>query len=402
MKNINEANTLAKIASLGIGLFSTAARADSTENLEGTTLNPIWSNSKQAGSVVYPRTSHAHSGSRSEDLVSTNSRLGKRILRWTRLKTMNILLAIAVMGLFDFTTNAQSWLTNGLVAYYPLDGNANDASGNGNNGVMTNTTTAANRFGDSGKAFYFNSTNSYIDIGAVLSQIQGLSAATFSLWFMINSNQVDGALFGDWVMSPVIGNNFGILILLRQGSIVVANDSGYGGIQTAQTSAPAQWHNICVVFDGSQTQSTNRVRLFLDGSPVQSTTYGDFRGFFGTIGNGTGAYLGRRALSFNYGDYYNGFLDDVRIYNRILSTNEVAQLYAYEASVLPIVKFVKAYTLDYSNLVVGSNYQLQASSDLVTWTNSGSLFTATSSTYTNTSYQRIFDWNQLFFRLQQL
>ena len=65
------------------------------------------------------------------------------------------------------------------------------------------------------------------------------------------------------------------------------------------------------------------------------------------------------------------------------------------------IVFVKAFTVDYQNLLIGSNYQAQASSDLVNWTNWGAAFAATSSTYNNTNYQRIANWNQLFFRLVQ-
>lgn len=57
---------------------------------------------------------------------------------------------------------------------------------------------------------------------------------------------------------------------------------------------------------------------------------------------------------------------------------------------------MKAFTIDYSALSIGTNYQLQASSDLSTWTNWGTAFTATSA---NTAYHRIDDWNKLFFRL---
>jgi hypothetical protein len=91
-------------------------------------------------------------------------------------------------------------------------------------------------------------------------------------------------------------------------------------------------------------------------------------------------------------------LDDARIYNRALSASEIQQLYDLESG--PRVIFVKAFTVDFSGLMVGSNYQLQASADLNTWTNFGAAFTATSIDYTNTGYQRIDDWNKLFFRLQ--
>ncbi len=64
------------------------------------------------------------------------------------------------------------------------------------------------------------------------------------------------------------------------------------------------------------------------------------------------------------------------------------------------MNFVKAFTVDYLNLTLGSNYQLQASGDLTNWTNSSEPFTATNVNYTNTSYQRIDNWGKLFFRLQ--
>jgi hypothetical protein len=56
--------------------------------------------------------------------------------------------------------------------------------------------------------------------------------------------------------------------------------------------------------------------------------------------------------------------------------------------------------VDFANLTVGSNCQLQVSSDLNTWTNRGDAFTATNPTFANPDYQRIDDWGKRFFRLQ--
>ena len=95
--------------------------------------------------------------------------------------------------------------------------------------------------------------------------------------------------------------------------------------------------------------------------------------------------------------FFGGKIDDLRIYNRALPVSEVQQLYQLEAG--PVVNFVKAFTVDYSNLAIGSNYVLQASGDLNAWTNYGAVFTATSVNYTNTNYQRVDSWSKLFFRL---
>jgi hypothetical protein len=96
------------------------------------------------------------------------------------------------------------------------------------------------------------------------------------------------------------------------------------------------------------------------------------------------------------GSWFNGSCDDIRIYNRALSSNEVAQLYSIEAGFLNIHK---AVYLDTGGLIVGSNYQLQASSDLQNWTNQGAVFTATNAYWRPANYWDTENWNQLFFRL---
>jgi len=50
-------------------------------------------------------------------------------------------------------------LTDGLVAYYPFDGNANDASGNGNHGTTHGVTLTTDRFGNANGAYYFGEGN---------------------------------------------------------------------------------------------------------------------------------------------------------------------------------------------------------------------------------------------------
>lgn len=64
--------------------------------------------------------------------------------------TVKTLIAICYLTMaFGLPVPAQSFLTNGLVAYYPFNGNANDASGNGNNGTILGATLTTNRLGAS-------------------------------------------------------------------------------------------------------------------------------------------------------------------------------------------------------------------------------------------------------------
>jgi hypothetical protein len=75
------------------------------------------------------------------------------------LSTVCIALALLAVP----TTEAQdlSFLTNGLVAYYPLDGDAKDHSGYGNDGTFVNVVPVADRFGQPGGAVSLNGTDSY-------------------------------------------------------------------------------------------------------------------------------------------------------------------------------------------------------------------------------------------------
>jgi hypothetical protein len=66
----------------------------------------------------------------------------------------------------------------------------------------------------------------------------------------------------------------------------------------------------------------------------------------------------------------------------------------------PSLNIQKAVYLTSTDLLVGLNYQVQASTDLINWTNQGSVFTATNSNWQCTNYWNVIDWNQLFFRLQ--
>ena len=75
--------------------------------------------------------------------------------------------------------------TNGLVAYYPFNGNANDESGSGNNGTVNGATLTTDRFGNPNSAYLFNGINNYIIIPNVI--INPNSSGTISLWFNLNN-----------------------------------------------------------------------------------------------------------------------------------------------------------------------------------------------------------------------
>jgi hypothetical protein len=306
------------------------------------------------------------------------------------MKTIKLLLATAAMGLLTFTTSAQSWITNGLVAYYPFNGNANDASGNGHN-ASTNSgaTLATDRFGHINSAYHFQ--NAFLNYTNIPVSLAG--PYSFSVWMKLDD--VGNAAIGE-LNDPNYDCNANPQIYLNNQTVTYAH-CGYGpgsGSSIALFFSDAgsltnAWHQLFVsVAAGGQTM------VFRDGVLMTNTP----ESLWPTTTR-INLTLGASANTASPMDFARVNLDDIRVYNRALSTNEVQQLYAIESA--PILNVRKAVYLDSSNLWVGSNYQVQVSSDLVNWTNFGTVFSATTNTWRTTNYWDVANWNQLFFRLQQ-
>ena len=93
-----------------------------------------------------------------------------------RLITLLMVLAMT-LGFGEF---AVADLNAGLVAYYPFNGNANDESGNGNNGTVYGATLTDGRFGNTGSAYDFDGIDDYVDIKKQL-----LSNTDFTVGFWL-------------------------------------------------------------------------------------------------------------------------------------------------------------------------------------------------------------------------
>lgn len=98
-------------------------------------------------------------------------------------KIIKLTLLTALFGALLTTASAQSWLTNGLVAYYPFNGNANDESGKGDHGIVYGATLASDRFGVPNRAYFFD-PEYYTAVATAGTNLPlGTAQKTFSCWF---------------------------------------------------------------------------------------------------------------------------------------------------------------------------------------------------------------------------
>lgn len=205
-------------------------------------------------------------------------------------------------GIYTNLNFSEVGITDGLVGWWPLNGNANDISGNANNGTVTGATVAS---GLNGLCYSFDGTGDYI----ITSAITIHSSMTWSVWY--NSSNVANMFILDQRSSEV-----GVQpIYISSTGYIQFFDSTIG--TSCQTSAGVAllngtWHNIIC----SGTPSTRTI--YYDGISVATLGTGI------TPQTARSIYIGSRH---SLATYFNGSIDDVRIYNRALSAEEVTILY---------------------------------------------------------------------------
>ena len=122
---------------------------------------------------------------------------------------------IAILGFVNLTkAQMPSYVpTDSLIGWWGFNGNANDESGNNNNGTVNGATLTIDRFGNAGKAYSFDGVNDKIDLPLNLNgSLLNLTKFTFSGFINKNSFQNNqGGIFSNWKAGPLI-DPFGILI----------------------------------------------------------------------------------------------------------------------------------------------------------------------------------------------
>lgn len=209
-----------------------------------------------------------------------------------------------------------------LIAYYPFNSNANDESGNGNNGTVYGATLTEDRFGNQNSAYSFDGIDDYIKTSA-----SNLPTAerTVSLWFNVNTVSNQPGLLGYGGDSS--GGNSWFMGLNLQ-SFKSYHMSGHwlvNRIDYYYDSEPiGEWHHWVITTDSSGTKMYVDGILEVSNSTYVNNTYVSEKELgIGVISSPNGFVPYTDA---NVG-YCDGVLDEIRIYNRALSESEIQALY---------------------------------------------------------------------------
>jgi hypothetical protein len=240
-----------------------------------------------------------------------------------------LFVCFTVIGLtLVFYSYSSADLSDGLVAYYPFNGNANDESGNGNDGTVNGATLTQDRFGNENSAYSFDGVDDYIDIGNN-STLKPQLPVTISLWVNLNENSTDDFLFSNNFTNDSYSGVF----------ISVANDLGTVGIHFGDGGYPSpqnrrtKW-GTSIIEVGEWYHIAGVLRSFSDMDIYINATNdgGNYEGYASSLEyDSNSGNIGRMdQSSFNPPVYSYSTIDDIRFYNRALSEDEIESLYTGE------------------------------------------------------------------------
>jgi hypothetical protein len=232
------------------------------------------------------------------------------------------------------TSPAFADLTDGLVLYCTLDGNANDESGGGHDGTVYGAIPTSDRFGDPGSAFYFDGLKDYIDFGDI--EIVTGNTMSVQAWFKTTGSLDYATALVSKLYASVAYHLGGSL----WGGDKIQFEIGPAEIAESNSSLnDGYWHHAVGVYDG--TLASDNVKLFIDGV-LQATTHNHTQNIPDVPEPLTiGATKSRDGSTI--ADFFDGIIDDVRIYDRALSPAEVIELLNYEPPT-PVVQIQSVIT----------------------------------------------------------
>jgi hypothetical protein len=198
-------------------------------------------------------------------------------------------------------------------AYWTLDGTTNDVSGNALNGVWMGSSSYGPALLGQGMALSGTAAGSYMRVG-YNSLLDGMSQLSVSVWARKNTATVGGQLF----------RKHSVYALEATGTGLKGYVTGTGTVNISVTTVASlnntNWHHYALVYNGTN------VRSYVDGVQQSSGTLSGNLGVYSSGANGN-LNIGANTVNKPYLSFA-GDMDEMKLFRRALSTNEIAALFS--------------------------------------------------------------------------
>jgi hypothetical protein len=216
------------------------------------------------------------------------------------------------------------------VGWWPFNGNANDASGNGNDGVVNGAVLAEDRFGNTNQCYNFNANNGeFIQVPSSPSLNSIQTGISILCWIFMDGGTGSGApprvlelrgAYGGggdsgYIIRTIDNSNESRSFEMRWYNNNGNSSLGFGN--TTSTLNALQWHHIMFVADGL----TGTAKYYYDGELIDSSNGAVINS---CNYNNNSLFIGAEP---NLAGRWGGLLDDIAIYNRALTEQEIQNVY---------------------------------------------------------------------------
>jgi hypothetical protein len=190
-------------------------------------------------------------------------------------------------------------------------------------GTIYNMQNTSRVYGHEDKALLFDGVDDYIEV-AGYKGISGGASRTCTAWIKTSGSQDSPIL--SWG-SPIAGQKW-MFRVSQTGNLAVGVWDGY--IQSQQTINDGQWHYVVAVLLNDGSPELGEIKLYIDGD-LQTNPYISNPREINTS-NAENVFLGARIGGSTTNSYFSGIMDDVRIYNRALTQNEISSQFSFSWS----------------------------------------------------------------------
>ena len=224
---------------------------------------------------------------------------------------------------YNFEQTSGNLINQATTANGFTDGLGSSADGTNNGATQTAT-------GKIGNAWYTTSTSNYVSIPNTL--INGQNKISISTWFYPTVNGVSDIIFSGIFNYPsLVDWNFRFTQGHSTATIYIPTGTGNPGLNYHEYSELGlslnTWHHLAVVYDGTQSQNVDRLKYYVNGVlktpaatnyPIPTSTYTTSYGarLFNLDSNSHAVY-----------SVHNHRLDEFSLWNRVLTSNEITNLY---------------------------------------------------------------------------
>ncbi|KPA14125.1 conserved hypothetical protein, secreted [Candidatus Magnetomorum sp. HK-1] len=279
-------------------------------------------------------------------------------------KIFNCLFVLSIVNLFILHSDTSlATQEGGLILHLPFNGSAIDEIDNKNFGIVNGATLQYDRFNNANESYFFNGINNYISMNnSLLGAFSSNNSFSVSFWVKVYSIpnkdpwKLESALIEKFCNDINRGwFQWGIGIT-RSGNIqcrVGESMNGDTSIASQSKLSLNIWTYVVVEYDHTE----NLIKLYFNG--IKENEAGN--SYLGSEIKDSPLQIGRGRVAFSHkngvvhGRYFNGAIDDIRIYNRLLSDSEIKSLYSENVAVSGCIKLKNDAIKDGSATLIQKN-----------------------------------------------